>query len=293
MSLGGSLLANQRKQGMKRLWFSIHQKYPSKHEKSAFKSDSIEQYSNISRNIITWLHPSLSRRESLTNIISKYSSSNEEIEGKKIDENSRLNRCYRMKRIEFAFDLLNNKREQYLRNQKDKHRLTYQQCRTFLSTHFIALKKSNAVEDTAENTNKVHTDIDLENGIIVTKSCANRLKQLQKKKNDPNLRLRVHVDGGGCSGFQYHFTIENQEQNDGEDEENEFDPEEDQIFVQHGISVVVDESSLEFIKGSTIDYVTEMIRSSFAVINNPNSESACGCGSSFALKQFEINPAKD
>ena len=57
--------------------------------------------------------------------------------------------------------------------------------------------------------------------------------------------------------------------------------------------MVVDDASLEFVKGATIDYVEEMIRSSFAVVNNPNSESACGCGSSFALKAFESNPALD
>ena len=166
----------------------------------------------------------------------------------------------------------------------------YQQRRTFFSTAFLMLRKSNTNFDSGAN---VHTEIDLEEGIIITKSCANRLKQLQEKKDNPNLRLRVYVDGGGCSGFQYHFTVEDNQEVAGEDEEVEFDPEEDQIFVQHGISVVVDESSLEFIKGSTIDYITEMIRSSFAVVNNPNSESACGCGSSFALKQFEMNPAKD
>ncbi|RYH18838.1 hypothetical protein EON65_26825 [archaeon] len=57
--------------------------------------------------------------------------------------------------------------------------------------------------------------------------------------------------------------------------------------------VVVDSSSFELVKGATVDYVQEMIRSSFAVLNNPQSESACGCGSSFAVKNFASNPAKD
>jgi iron-sulfur cluster assembly accessory protein len=56
---------------------------------------------------------------------------------------------------------------------------------------------------------------------------------------------------------------------------------------------VVDSSSYELIKGSTVDYAQEMIRSSFAVVNNPQSESACGCGSSFAVKNFSSNPALD
>jgi iron-sulfur cluster assembly 2 len=57
--------------------------------------------------------------------------------------------------------------------------------------------------------------------------------------------------------------------------------------------IVVDESSLEFVRGATVDFQEDMMRSSFSVINNPNSESACGCGSSFALKNFSANPALD
>ena len=68
---------------------------------------------------------------------------------------------------------------------------------------------------------------------------------------------------------------------------------EDSVIEKDGIDVVVDESSLELIKGSTIDYTQELIRSAFSVVNNPQSESACGCGSSFAVKNFEANPAVD
>lgn len=124
-------------------------------------------------------------------------------------------------------------------------------------------------------------------------------------------RLRVAVEGGGCSGFQYTFILE---------DDNVAVDEEDKLFERDGARVVVDEVSLDLVRGSTVDYVQEMIRSSFAINNNPNSESACGafardvrrrlptsglnrrdralalpagCGSSFALKAFADNPAVD
>jgi iron-sulfur cluster assembly accessory protein len=59
------------------------------------------------------------------------------------------------------------------------------------------------------------------------------------------------------------------------------------------VEVVVDETSFDFVKGATVDYVQEMMHSKFAVVNNPQSESACGCGSSFAAKNFSSNPARD
>ena len=65
------------------------------------------------------------------------------------------------------------------------------------------------------------------------------------------------------------------------------------IFTKDGTQVVVDSGSYELIKGSTVDYMQEMIKSAFAVVNNPQSESACGCGSSFAVKNFSTNPALD
>ena len=97
-------------------------------------------------------------------------------------------------------------------------------------------------------------------------------------------RLRLQIDGGGCSGFEYKFEVERADAPVDE---------EDHVFTRDSSSVVVDDSSLEFVRGATIDFQQEMIRSAFAVVDNPNSESACGCGSSFALKNFESNPAID
>jgi iron-sulfur cluster assembly accessory protein len=117
--------------------------------------------------------------------------------------------------------------------------------------------------------------------VIVTTACAKRINAM---KDGAELRLRLEVEGGGCSGFQYHFNIEK--------DDAELDPS-DMVFRRDGAEVVIDEASLEYVRGSTIDYTTSMIRSSFVVANNPLSESACGCGSSFALKNFASNPAKD
>lgn len=69
--------------------------------------------------------------------------------------------------------------------------------------------------------------------------------------------------------------------------------EDDKVFERDGVQVVVDESSLEFVRGATVDFTDDMMRSAFAVVNNPLSESACGCGSSFAVKNFGKNPAID
>jgi iron-sulfur cluster assembly accessory protein len=127
------------------------------------------------------------------------------------------------------------------------------------------------------------------NGVLVTDSCFKQIRALASKKQQPldELYLRVFVDSGGCSGFSYAFEIS--------DEALETD---DVVFSEPGddgqvARVVVDESSLEYIRGSSIDYVQEMIKSSFTVKDNPLSESACGCGSSFAVKNFESNPALD
>ncbi len=65
------------------------------------------------------------------------------------------------------------------------------------------------------------------------------------------------------------------------------------MFKKEESKVVVDNGSFELVKGATIDYVQEMMRSAFTVVNNPQSESACGCGSSFAAKNFSANPARD
>ena len=123
--------------------------------------------------------------------------------------------------------------------------------------------------------------------LLVSEACFQRIQQLVAAKPEATLDsvyLRVFVDAGGCSGFSYKFEV------------SDDDLEEDDVVYTDptsGARVVVDLGSLELIQGSTIDYVQEMIKSGFEVRDNPQSESACGCGSSFALKNFSANPAVD
>jgi iron-sulfur cluster assembly accessory protein len=112
-----------------------------------------------------------------------------------------------------------------------------------------------------------------EAGVRITPSCANRLRSLSKAEGPK--ALRIAVDSGGCSGFQYTFKLE------------PLAPEptsKDRVFEQDGASIIVDALSLEYLQGATVDYVQEMVRSSFEVIDNPNSEASCGCGTSFSPK---------
>lgn len=136
--------------------------------------------------------------------------------------------------------------------------------------------------------------------LIVTPSCLKRVEQLlaKKRNNDESDAdssfLRVYVDAGGCSGFQYRFELD--DELDLEDNEDG-----DVVLVSAATDnsstsiprIVSDVASLELLEGSTLDYVQEMIKSSFVVKDNPQSESACGCGSSFAKKNFAVNPAMD
>ena len=106
--------------------------------------------------------------------------------------------------------------------------------------------------------------------VTLSDSAAKRVAWLIEQEDQPNLRLRVRVDGGGCSGFQYGFSFDDRINDD------------DHLFARDGVELVVDDVSLDLINGSEIDYVEELIGAAFA-IRNPNATSACSCGSSFAV----------
>lgn len=104
----------------------------------------------------------------------------------------------------------------------------------------------------------------------INASAVDKIRDIIAEESNPNLKLRVFIQGGGCSGFQYGFTLD-EVQN-----EDDFD------FDHSGVKVLVDSMSMQYLQGSTIDYRDDISGSSF-VINNPQAATTCGCGSSFSV----------
>ncbi|XP_073104769.1 iron-sulfur assembly protein IscA-like 2, mitochondrial [Elaeis guineensis] len=108
--------------------------------------------------------------------------------------------------------------------------------------------------------------------IRMTENCIRRLKQLHAKESSAQGKmLRLSVETGGCSGFQYVFLLDDKKNAD------------DRLFEKDGVKLVVDNISYDFVKGATIDYVEELIRSAFLVVTNPNAVGGCSCKSSFMV----------
>jgi iron-sulfur cluster insertion protein len=107
-------------------------------------------------------------------------------------------------------------------------------------------------------------------GIEFSDAAAARLKTLIKEEQNENLKLRVFVSGGGCSGFQYGFEFDENVNDDDIKVENQ------------GVTMLVDNMSARYLSGATVDY-EEGLEGSRFVINNPNATSTCGCGASFSI----------
>ncbi|MCD6681150.1 MAG: iron-sulfur cluster insertion protein ErpA [Burkholderiaceae bacterium] len=105
--------------------------------------------------------------------------------------------------------------------------------------------------------------------LLFTEAAAVKVKSLIDEEGNPELKLRVFVQGGGCSGFQYGFTF---------DEET---AEDDTVLQKGGVTLLVDAMSLQYLMGAEIDYKDDLDGAQF-VIKNPNASSTCGCGSSFS-----------
>ncbi|XP_034624865.1 iron-sulfur cluster assembly 2 homolog, mitochondrial isoform X2 [Trachemys scripta elegans] len=107
-----------------------------------------------------------------------------------------------------------------------------------------------------------------EGQIYLTNSCVKRLQEIIEGSEF----LRLQVEGGGCSGFQYKFSLD-----------TVINPD-DRVFEQGGARVVVDVDSLAFVKGAMVDFSQELIRNSFQVVSNPQAEQGCSCGTSFSVR---------
>jgi iron-sulfur cluster assembly protein len=107
--------------------------------------------------------------------------------------------------------------------------------------------------------------------ITLSDTAADKIKELIAGQEDDGQALRVAVRGGGCSGFQYALALDSKK-------------DDDHVFENRGVSVVVDKTSMQFVFGSEVDYVDGLQGAGFQV-NNPNVVAACGCGSSFQVKE--------
>lgn len=110
---------------------------------------------------------------------------------------------------------------------------------------------------------------DIPSPLVFTENAASKVRELIEEEGSPDLKLRVFVSGGGCSGFQYGFTFD------------ETTNEDDTLVERDGVTLLIDPMSLQYLVGAEIDY-TDGLQGSQFVIRNPNATTTCGCGSSFS-----------
>jgi len=121
--------------------------------------------------------------------------------------------------------------------------------------------------------------------VTISPRATHRLKSISDKDGNPDLALRVSVESGGCHGFQYLMSLVNVREDVDEGEDTVFEDEPEGEMGGEGggyrAKVVMDEPSLELLKGSRVDYTMELIGSQFKVVGIPGAKSSCGCGTSF------------
>jgi iron-sulfur cluster insertion protein len=122
-----------------------------------------------------------------------------------------------------------------------------------------------SITDMAESASDIE-----ERRIVVTENAARRIAMLRAQENAEDAFLRIAVSGGGCSGFQYGFSFDDQRNDD------------DVVFERDGVDIVVDDVSLGLLNGAEVDFVEDLMGASFQ-IRNPNAASSCGCGNSFSI----------
>lgn len=116
--------------------------------------------------------------------------------------------------------------------------------------------------------------------LVFTDSAANKVAELISEENNPNLKLRVSVSGGGCSGFQYGFTFDEAINDD------------DFTFEKNDVQLLVDAMSYQYLSGAEIDYREDLEGARF-IIRNPNAKTTCGCGSSFSVAEEDDEEEED
>ncbi|QCI20359.1 iron-sulfur cluster insertion protein ErpA [Buchnera aphidicola (Brachycaudus cardui)] len=113
-------------------------------------------------------------------------------------------------------------------------------------------------------------EIKSNNYLNFTDKAAQKIKDLIKIQKNNNLKLRIYINGGGCSGFQYQFIFDEKINKD------------DIIISKSGVALIVDPISLQYLYGGKIDYLENLEGSKF-IVSNPNAKNTCGCGSSFSI----------
>jgi iron-sulfur cluster insertion protein len=142
-------------------------------------------------------------------------------------------------------------------------------CRApLLSFKYLVIIRNATMSAVAETPSSTETEMPAP--LVFTDAAAAKVADLIAEEGNPDLKLRVFVQGGGCSGFQYGFTFD------------EVVNEDDTVMTKNGVTLLIDAMSYQYLVGAEIDYKEDLQGAQF-VIRNPNATTTCGCGSSFSV----------